>query len=250
MVRVVAALLLALTVAAPRPVRAAEELLVFAAASLTNVLSDLATTFEKTTHDRITFSFAGSSDLARQIIAGAPADVFFSADVTQAERLVQAGALEKSALRELLTNTLVVVVAKDATTAITGAADLAKLKRLALADPKAVPAGVYAKQWLEKAGTWKKTEPQVVPTTDVRAALAAVATGNADAAVVYETDAAIEPRVRIAYEVPAADGPRIVYVVAAVKTSHKIDEAQKLVDFLGSPAARPVFEEAGFGVLP
>lgn len=249
MVRVVAALLLAVVVAAPRPVRAAEELLVFAAASLTNVLSDLATSFEKTTRDRLTFSFGASSDLARQIIAGAPADVFLSADAAQAERVVQAGAVEKAALHPLLTNTLVVVIPKDATTTVTGAADLAQVKRLALADPKAVPAGVYAKQWLEKTGSWKKIEPHVVPTVDVRAALAAVATGSADAAVVYRTDAAIEPRVRVAYEVPAAAGPHITYVVAVVNTSHKTDEAQKLVDFLRSPAARPVFEKAGFGVL-
>lgn len=244
------ALLLACALAAPAAARAAEELLVFAAASLTNVLTTLAPAFEKTTNDRLTFSFGGSSDLARQIVAGAPADVFFSADVAQAERLVAVGALAQEDVRELLSNTLVVVVPKDATTTIGGAADVAKVKTLALADPKAVPAGVYAREWLEKAKAWKATEPHVVPTTDVRAALAAVATGAADAAVVYATDAAVEPRVRVAYAVPAAEGPRIRYVVAPVKTSHKREDAKKLVDFLASPAARPVFERAGFGVLP
>ncbi|MCW5889922.1 MAG: molybdate ABC transporter substrate-binding protein [bacterium] len=250
MTRLVVALLVALSLVAPRPVRAAEELLVFAAASLTNVLQEVVQAFEKTSHDRVTFSFGGSSDLARQIVAGAPADVFFSADVAQMERVVKVGAVQQGDVRELLTNSLVVIVPTNATTTIDGAGDLAKVKRLALADPKAVPAGVYTKQWLEKAGTWKATEPHVVPTVDVRAALAAVATGAADAAVVYRTDAAIEPRVRIAYAVPAADGPRIVYAVAPVQSSHKLDEAKELVDFLASPAARPAFERAGFGVLP
>jgi molybdate transport system substrate-binding protein len=250
MPRLLAALLLSCALAVPGRARAAEELLVFAASSLTNVLHALAPAFEKTTNDRITFSFGGSSDLARQIVAGAPADVFFSADLAQAERLVAAGALATEDLRELLSNTLVVVVPKDATTTIAGAADVARVRKLALADPKVVPAGVYAKEWLEKTGAWKAAEPHVLPTTDVRAALAAVATGAADAAVVYATDASVEPRVRVAWAVPAADGPRIRYVVAPVKTSEKRADAQKLVDFLASPAARPVFERAGFGVLP
>lgn len=249
MSRLAVALLLALAFGAPRPARAAEELLVFAAASLTNVLQEVVAAFEKTTHDRITFSFGASSDLARQIVAGAPADVFFSADAAQMERLVAVGAVAKDAVRTLLTNTLVVVVPQDAGTAIDGAAALASVQRLALADPTAVPAGIYARRWLEKAGAWSAVAPRVVPTLDVRAALAAVATGGADAAVVYATDATIEPRVRVAIRVPAVDAPRITYVVAAVKTA-KADEAQKLVDFLASPAARPVFERAGFGVLP
>jgi molybdate transport system substrate-binding protein len=257
MPRLLAALLLSCALAVPGRACAAEELLVFAASSLTNVLHALAPAFEKTTNDRITFSFGGSSDLARQIVAGAPADVFFSADLAQAERLVAAGALATEDLRELLSNTLVVVATRVGGGAprappptLAGAADVARVRKLALADPKVVPAGVYAKEWLEKTGAWKAAEPHVLPTTDVRAALAAVATGAADAAVVYATDASVEPRVRVAWAVPAADGPRIRYVVAPVKTSEKRADAQKLVDFLASPAARPVFERAGFGVLP
>lgn len=249
MIRLATTLLLAVTLTAPRPARAAEELLVFAAASLGTVLQDLALRFEKTTSDRISFHFGASSDLARQLVYGAPADVFFSADTAQVQRLEGTGVLARSDRRELLSNVLVVVVPKDATTTVSTPADLASLKRVALADPEAVPAGVYARQWLEKAGVWDRVRPQVIPTLDVRAALAAVATGNADAAVVYRTDAAIEPRVRVAFTVQPADGPRIVYVLVPVKASTK-PGTRTFVDFLTSAEARGVFQAAGFIVTP
>jgi molybdate transport system substrate-binding protein len=147
----------------------------------------------------------------------------------------------------LLSNTLVVVVPASASAAPRTAADLAAVRRLALGDPEAVPAGVYARQWLESRGLWASLVGRVVPTLNVRAALAAVESGNADAGVVYRTDAALSRRVRVAFEVPREEGPGIVYVVAPLEGSRPA--ARDLVRYLRSAEATRVFERHGFLVL-
>jgi molybdate transport system substrate-binding protein len=150
---------------------------------------------------------------------------------------------------ELLSNRLVVVVPAESTTALADAEGLTRARRLALGDPEAVPAGIYARQWLEKRGLWERVRDRVVPTLDVRAALAAVESGNADAGIVYRTDAAISKRVRVAFEVPAAEAPRIVYPAALLATAREA-AAQAFYEHLRSPAAREVFERLGFEFLP
>jgi molybdate transport system substrate-binding protein len=120
---------------------------------------------------------------------------------------------------------------------------------VALGDPQAVPAGIYARQWLEKRGLWERVRDRVVPTLDVRAALAAVESGNADAGIVYRTDAAISRRVRVVLEVPVEEAPRIVYPVALLAASHGA-AARAFYEHLRSPAARAVFERLGFEFLP
>ncbi|HUZ07960.1 MAG TPA: molybdate ABC transporter substrate-binding protein, partial [Candidatus Paceibacterota bacterium] len=184
------------------PLRAAE-VTVFAAASLTDSLKEIAANYEKQSGDQITFNFAASSTLARQIEEGAPADIFFSADEAQMNRLTNADLIDTATRKSILDNSLVVVVPSDSALQIKSASSLtnAEVKQIALADPKAVPAGVYAKAWLEKLQLWFAIEPKVVPTENVRAALAAVASGNVEAGVVYKTDAAISKNVKIAYEV-------------------------------------------------
>jgi molybdate transport system substrate-binding protein len=117
--------------------------------------------------------------------------------------------------------------------------------RLAMADPEAVPAGVYAREYLTRLGIWEAIRPRVVPTLDVRGALAAVASRNVDAGFVYRTDASIEPRVRIAFEVPREEGPRIVYPLALIR-GRKTDEALALLRFLSSVEARATFDRHGF----
>ncbi|HEY6148784.1 MAG TPA: molybdate ABC transporter substrate-binding protein, partial [Thermoanaerobaculia bacterium] len=179
----------------------AGEILVFAAASLAEAMQEIGKTFEARTGTTARFSVGASSDLARQIRAGAPADVFFSADTAQMDELEKAGLVRKSDRREFLSNVLVVVVPKSSTLRITEAKDLVALPRIAVADPAAVPAGKYAKKWLESLGLWAQAAPKVVPTLDVRAALAAVETQAAPAAVVYTTDAAISKKVRVAFVV-------------------------------------------------
>lgn len=161
------------------------EITVFAAASLTDGLKQTAAAYEKKSGNKIIFNFGASSTLARQIEAGAPADIFFSADEAQMDTLARRGLIDPTTRRDRLGNSLVVVVPRDSVLQIRSADDLTNVvvKRIALADPQAVPAGVYAKAWLGKLHLWPAVEPKVIPTENVRAALAAVASGNVDAGV-------------------------------------------------------------------
>ena len=220
----------------------------FAAASLTDSLEEIIDLF-KASHPgvRVVPQFGASNDLARQVLAGAPAHLFFSADERQMDRAVAGGSIEEGSRRDVLSNQLVIVAGRAAGNPIRSPGDLERGGRIALADPEAVPAGVYARQYLEKLGLWDGVRAQVVPTLDVRAALAAVASGNVDAGFVYSTDAILEPRVRVAFEVPRDEGPRIAYPLALVRGAG--EEAQALYRFLISPEATAVFERYGFVVL-
>jgi molybdate transport system substrate-binding protein len=226
----------------------ATEVMVSAAASLTDALKVIAANYEKDSSDKITFNFGASSTLARQIAEGAPADIFFSADEVQMDALAKKNLIDAATRKNILGNLLVVVVPKDSTLQIKSAGGLTNsdIKQIALADPKAVPAGVYAKAWLEKLQLWMAIEPKVVPTENVRAALAAVASGNVDAGVVYKTDAAISKNVKITYEVPATGGPNIVYPIALVKNSSQPEAAKKFLKYLFSKEAGQVFQQFGF----
>jgi molybdate transport system substrate-binding protein len=226
----------------------AEELNVYAAASLTDCLKELGASFEKATGNKLVFSLGGSNDLARQIKAGAPADVFFSADKAQMDGVAAAGLVRAQDRVDVLSNVLVAVVPLNPALKLAAPADLPALGRLALADPQAVPAGVYARTWLESIGLWDKVKDHVIPTLNVRAALAAVESENADAGIVYRTDAAISKRVKVAFEVPRDKGPAIVYPLAPLAASKK-PEAAELVRYLTSAEARVVYERYGFVVL-
>ncbi|MBZ4416092.1 molybdate ABC transporter substrate-binding protein [Myxococcus sp. RHSTA-1-4] len=227
----------------------AEKALVFAAASTTNALQELAPAFTKATGHGVEFAFGASSDLARQAAAGAPADAFLSADAPRLDALEGVGLVQPGTRVDLLSNRLVVVVPVGAKGKVAEPADLRGMKRVALADPAAVPAGVYAKGWLEKAGLWRDVEPKVVPALDVRAALSAVEAGRVDAGVVYATDAAQSKKVRVAFVVPEAEAPRIVYPVAALAKGKAPEAGRAFVRFLRTDAAREVFTRHGFGVL-
>ncbi len=226
----------------------AEELNVSAAASLTDCLKELAPGFEKATGHTLVFSFGGSNDLARQIKAGAPADVFFSADKAQMDGLETAGLVRAQDRVDVLSNVLVAIVPATSALKLAAPGDLGSLGRLALADPQAVPAGVYARTWLESIGLWDGLKDKVVPTLNVRAALAAVESENADAGIVYRTDAAISKRVRVAFEVPREKGPAIVYPLAPLTGSKKAG-TPALVRYLTSAEARAVYARYGFVVL-
>lgn len=222
--------------------------LVFAAASLTDALKEIAASWEIAGGESVVFNFAASSLLARQIREGAPADVFLSADEAQMDGLERAGLVVPGTRRSVLSNTLVAVVPKDSALRIASARDLAGkgVERLALAEPTSVPAGVYSKKFFERVGIWDALAPKVVPTENARATLAAVESGNVDAGIVYRTDAAISKHVRIAFEIPAAMGPAISYPFALVKGAPRETEARRFLAYLGSPAARAVFVRYGF----
>ncbi len=229
----------------------AAELTVHAAASLTDALKELAPVYEKQSGDKLLFNFGASSQLARQIKEGAPADVFFSADEAQMNNLDSAGLLASGTRENLLGNTLVIVVPNDSALKFSSVADLAKpeVKKIAVAEPNSVPVGVYTKEYLTKLGVWDKVLPKVVPTDNVRASLAAVESGNVEAGTVYKTDALISKKVKIACEVPAAEGPKITYPIAALKDSKNPEASRKLLKFLGSGEARGVFARYGFTTL-
>ncbi len=231
---------------------AAADLVVFAAASLTDSLKATANDFEKRSGDRVIFNFAASSTLARQIEAGAPADIFFSADEARMDGLEKQGRLVDGSRRTLLSNSLVIVVASERGAAVRKPADLAsgEVKRLALAEPRTVPAGIYAKEYLQRQNLWTAVAGKVVPTENVRAALAAVEAGNVEAGIVYKTDAAISKKVKVVFEVPAGDAPAIRYPVAALKDSKQLDAARRFLKHLASDEAGRVFERFGFIVRP
>lgn len=231
---------------------AAGEVMVFAAASLSDVLRELAAIEQKATGDTVQLNLGASSTLARQIEAGAPADLFFSADEAKMDDLAKAGLIDPTTRRSLLSNTLVIVVAADSQLRFRSAADLvrAAVRRIAIAEPASVPAGIYAREYLRRVGLWDSLAGRFVPTENVRAALAVVESGDVDAGIVYRTDALISRKVRIAWEVPAADGPRISYPVALVKGGGNPAGARRFLALLLSPAGRAVFAKYGFRAAP
>jgi len=216
----------------------AAEVRVFAAASLTEAIEEIAENYERTSGDDLVFNFGASSTLSRQIEEGAPADLLLSAD----ERVRTTRLAEHVSV---LSNTLVIVVRDKR---VTHPRDLVGLK-LALAEPSTVPAGIYARTYLQKLGLWERVEPNVIPTDNVRAALAAVESGNVDAAIVYRTDARISKEVRVAFSVPRAEGPRIAYLFAVVKAAEQPRAARRFFAYLQTKPALDVFRKHGFDVV-
>jgi molybdate transport system substrate-binding protein len=226
---------------------AEKRITVSAAVSLTDALGEVADAYSRTGRGA-RFNFGASNVLARQIVSGAPVDVFISADEAQMDVVAAAGLLKDGTRVPLLRNQLAVAVPSDRPRTFTRFGEIADpaFKRIAIGDPAGVPAGVYAKAYLQKEGLWPALEPRIVPTGSVRAALAAVEAGAADAAIVYRTDVRISPKATIAWLVSAADGPRIVYPGAIIKTTTAADEAQRFLDFLRSDVAVRIFERYGF----
>lgn len=226
------------TLPAGGPRTGAEEVAVSAASSLQDAMRTIASTWERNSGDHVVLNFAGSSTLALQIRAGAPADVFLPADEATMDRV----AFDAATRRTLLSNSLVVIANQP----LKSPGDLVGLRRIALADPASVPAGVYGREWLERIGLWKKIEPKVIPTADVRAALAAVDAGNVDAAIVYRTDALLARHARVAFEVTGEAAPMIGYPIAVLRTARHPAAARRFWKFLQSDYALTVFRKYGF----
>ena len=256
--RLFPALLLSLLVAAAgllgTPAQAQDKILtVFAAASMKNALDDVDAAYTKQTGIKVAVSYAASSALMKQIEQGAPADVFVSADLDWMDYGSKKKVIKDDTRVNLLGNKIVLIAPKDSKidhVAIGPGFDLAKLAgdgRIATGDVKAVPVGKYAKAALEKLGVWTAVEPKMAMAADVRAALALVARGEAVLGIVYETDAKVEPGVKIVGAFPDDSHPPIIYPVAATVTA-KPDAAGYLA-FLRSQAAKAVFEKYGFTFL-
>lgn len=223
------------------------KLLVFAAASTTEAIDEIRAAFVRLYPGvSVRVSYGASSSLAQQIAAGAQADLFLSASTEWAEFLNKRQRIDRQ--RDLLSNQLVIVTPVSSKLEIAKPADLAQVKigRLALADPKSVPAGIYARAALEKMGLWKELESKVAGAADVRQALHFVASGAAEAGIVYATDAAASKAVRVTLTIdPKLSGP-IRYPLVLIKDGADRPAAVALYDFLGSPAATTIFRRHGF----
>ncbi|MFL6279987.1 MAG: molybdate ABC transporter substrate-binding protein [Vicinamibacterales bacterium] len=229
-----------------------EPVTVSAAISLTNALETIAKAYADAGGGPLRFNFAGSNVLARQIVNGAPADLFISADEAQMDVAAHGGAIDSTSRVDLLANRLVVIASRSvARSPIRGLDDLLRpeVKRIALGDPSAVPAGVYARNYFRAVGTWTRLEPKIVPVANVRAALTVVENGSADAAIVYETDAALSTNASIAFVVAGPDAPRIVYPAALVARSRRPEAARQFLSFLRGSAASAIFRRFGFSPL-
>lgn len=250
--RVFLALLVGLALAMPGQTQA-KDLLVFAAASLKNAAEDIGKAYEASGAGKVTYSFAASSDLAKQIENGAPAAIFISADTKWMDYLAERKLIVADSRRDLLSNRLVLIAPSDSMLTIDLAADAPLAQslgdgKLAMADPDSVPAGRYGKAALESLNLWSSAEPAVVRAKDVRATLAFVERGEAAAGIVYATDAMISKKVRIVDEFPESSHPKIVYPVALIGGQDDAT-AHAFYDYLVGPKARGVFLDYGFSVI-
>lgn len=251
--RTVLAALSALTLLSA-PLRAqADDVVVFAAASLTNALGAIGDAWTAETGHSATFSFAGSSALARQIQEGAPADIFISASVSWMDAVAESQDIDPATRRDLLGNTLVLIAhgADAVPVTIDAGLDLAGMLgdgRLAMALVDSVPAGVYGKAALTSLGLWDSVEPLVAQADNVRAALAFVAQNEAPYGIVYATDAVVQDNVTIVGTFPAGSHEPITYP-AAITAQATSAQAQAFLDYLSTDAARAIWEQYGFTVL-
>ena len=220
---------------------------VSAAISLKDALGQLGPMYEKRVPGaKVTFNFGGSGTLAQQIEQGAPVDVFFSAATKEMNDVAAAG-LVLGAPQDIVTNSLVLITPKDQTSVMTLENLTApSVKKIALGEPKTVPAGMYARESLGKLSLLGAVEPKIVYAKDVRAVLTFVETGNADAGFVYVTDALQSQKVRTVVTVPADSHDPIVYPAAALKNSKNPELAKAFVDFLSGSDAMVVFQTFGF----
>lgn len=244
---------LALSALLHAPAVRAEELLIFAAASLQDALGAAAQLYKRTTGVTVAVSYASSSALARQIAQGAPADVIISANARWMDYLEGLGRIERGSRADLLRNRLVLIAPSTAKVQLSIAPRFPLAQALgdgwlAMADPDHVPAGLYGKAALETLEVWRSVAQRVARTDNVRGAVALVARGEAPLGIVYRTDVLAVKRVRIVAEFPQDTHPAIVYPGAIVSTSKKKERARALLEFLRSVEADTVFKRHGFAM--
>ena len=254
LLRSFSALLLIAVSLAPTAARAQDDagLTVFAAASLKEALDEAAAAYRKQTGTPVRVSYAASSALARQIEQGAPADVFFSADLEWMDYLQQRNRLDVATRRSLLGNRLVLIAPRASKARVDlkrPATLLAALGdgRLAVGQTRTVPAGKYAKASLESLSLWNGVRPRLAESESVRAALMLVARGETPLGIVYASDAKAEPGVRVVATFPEDSHPPIVYPVAALRGA-RAAQATRFVQWLASPDADALFTKRGFAV--
>jgi molybdate transport system substrate-binding protein len=224
-------------------------LVVSVAASVYDALEEIAGLYRATTGVTVALNPGGSNALARQIVEGAKAAVFLSADNRQMDAVEQAGRIVAGTRTRLLTNELAVILPAADSSDVTVARLLeGRVTRLAMGEPSAVPAGVYGRTWLQHQGAWTRLESKIVPFPTVTAVVSAVANGRVDAGIVYRTDAMTSKDVRVIAQVSSKEHPYLdISYPAAVIVGPREADARKFLEFLKGPAARAVFDRRGFG---
>ncbi len=254
-IRYIASLLAAawVALAVPATARAQSDVVVFAAASLKDALDGVAAKWTKETGKKTAISYAASSALARQIEQGAPAQIFISADLDWMDYVANKNLIKPATRSNILGNRIVLVAPKTSTAAIKIEPNFQLAAalgggRLAIADVNAVPAGKYGKAALEKLGVWSSVESKVAQAENVRATLLLVSRGEAPLGIVYQTDAAADPNVRIVGTFPEDTHPPIIYPVALTANANSPD-AEAFLAYMKSAKARPLFAAQGFAVF-
>lgn len=239
--------------AMPQAKAAGNNILIFAAASTTNALVEIAKSYEAE-GGKVTLSFASSSTLAKQIENGAPADVFISADAGWMKYLEERTLVEEGTRANFLGNRIVFIVPASSTVqsiAVTPSLNIAEILGkdglLSVGDPAHVPVGKYAKAALENLNLWAQVENRIAPAQDVRAGLALVERAESPLGIVYASDAAISSKVRVAGTFPPESHPKIDYPAAVLKTANR-EAALAFITFLSSPEAKRVWAKYGFEI--
>jgi molybdate transport system substrate-binding protein len=226
-------------------------LLIAAAASLQNALEEIDPLFERANSGlTVNYNFAASGPLQQQIEQGAPVDVFISAATQQMDKLQNSNLLLTDTRRNLLTNNLVLIVPGNSTLGITNFRQLtnSNVKRISIGEPRSVPAGRYAEEVFSKLGIIEQVRSKLVYGNSVRNVLGSVESGNADAGVVYVTDAKISDRVKQVATAPSNLHSPIVYPIAVIKASRNQQSARAYVQFLRNKQAQDIFKKYGFGI--
>lgn len=226
-----------------------KEILVLAAASLTDVMKELSRIYEESNNIKINFSFASSGILQNQIEAGAPADIFFSAAQKQMNSLEEKNLIDKKTKKTLLENKLVLISPKMSTMKNFYDITNESVKKIGMGDPKIVPAGEYAKEMLENLQLLDKIEPKTIYGSDVRAVLTWTENNDVDLSFVYETDAKIAKNINIIGEAPKGSHKLITYPIAVIESSENKKEALDFIDFLTTKKSLDIFKKYGFSAF-
>jgi len=228
------------------------ELNISAAVSLKDALIEIQKNYQsKAPNVKLVFNLGASGSLQQQIEQGAPADIFISAAPKQMNDLEAKNLVNKSTRKNLVENTLVLIVPQNSTLGLDKFEDLTKpgVEKIAIGEPAVVPAGQYAQQVLQKLGLWDRVKDKAVQAKDVRTVLAYVETGNVEAGIVYKTDAASSPKVKIAATAPTGSHEPILYPVAILSGTKQQQAADDFLAYLTSPESKAVFEKYGFKPL-
>ena len=228
-----------------------KEIIVSAAASLKNAFEELAPIYEKQTGVKPAFNFAASGVLQQQIETGAPVDVFASAAQKQMDDLQKKGLIDEATRKDFTGNSLVLIIPSDSKLKIGAFEDLAKpeFARIAIGNPKTVPAGQYAEESLTNLKLWDKLQPRFIMAENVRQVLDYVSRGEVDAGLVYSSDAAIAgDKIRIVTQAPSGTHQEIIYPVAVIKDSKNSDASRKFIDLLLSDTGKRIMAKYGFAI--